>query len=313
MNYIEQAYKGKTHWWRYVVTMVVVFTAIQLGSIPLVFVALFESDFDMVVFAQAAADNFLNLGINSSLYLFLMVLTFIAGLVLFYVSVVHIHVLKFRYILTARKQIDYKRVLFSFVLWGAISASFIAYNIWVSPENYIWNFKPIPFVVLLLVSFVFLPFQTSFEELIFRGYLMQGLGILAENRWFPLFVTSVVFGLLHWFNPEVEKLGPVVMVYYVGTGFLLGISTLMDEGLELALGFHAANNIFAAFLVTTDWMVFRTDALFRDVSEPSTGIELFVPVFVFYPIVLLVFSKKYGWKNWKEKLTGSIQNTKMIQ
>ena len=34
------------------------------------------------------------------------------------------------------------------------------------------------------------------------------------------------------------------MIYYIGTGFLFGIMTLMDEGTELALGFHAANNLF---------------------------------------------------------------------
>jgi hypothetical protein len=33
-----------------------------------------------------------------------------------------------------------------------------------------------------------------------------------------------------------------MFVYYIGTGLFLGI-TLMDEGMELALGFHAANNL----------------------------------------------------------------------
>jgi hypothetical protein len=33
-----------------------------------------------------------------------------------------------------------------------------------------------------------------------------------------------------------------MFVYYIGTGLFLGILTLMDE-MELALGFHAANNL----------------------------------------------------------------------
>jgi hypothetical protein len=33
---------------------------------------------------------------------------------------------------------------------------------------------------------------------------------------------------------------------------------------------------------------------------------MFVPVFVLYPLMLLLFSKKYGWNNWLEKLTGKI-------
>ena len=136
---------------------------------------------------------------------------------------------------------------------------------------------------------------------------MQGLGVIAKNRWFPLIMTSVVFGLMHYANPEVEKLGMIIMVYYIGTGLFLGIMTLMDEGLELALGFHAANNLFTALLVTADWTAFQTHSVLRDTSEPSAGVDILVPVLVIFPIVLLVFSKKYGWSNWKEKLFGKIE------
>jgi len=73
------------------------------------------------------------------------------------------------------------------------------------------------------------------------------------------------------------------------------------------LGMHAANNIVAALLVTSDWMVFQTDALWIDISEPSVNAETFIPVLIIYPIVLLIFSNKYGWKNWKEKLFANIE------
>ena len=81
----------------------------------------------------------------------------------------------------------------------------------------------------------------------------------------------------------------------------------MDEGTELSLGLHAINNIVAAFFVTTNWTVFQTDALYVDTSEPSVGWEMFFPVLVLYPLMLFIFSKKYGWKNWAEKLTGKIE------
>jgi len=87
---------------------------------------------------------------------------------------------------------------------------------------------------------------------------------------------------------------------------VLGIFTLMDEGTELALGFHAANNIVAAVLVSSNWAVFQTDALLIDISEPSLDMLMFLPVFVLYPLVLFIFSKKYGWTNWKGKLFGTI-------
>ena len=66
------------------------------------------------------------------------------------------------------------------------------------------------------------------------------------------------------------------------------------------------NNIFAAFLVTTDWTVFQTDALFIDTSEPSVTWEMFVPVIVLYPVMLYLFSRKYNWSDWGNKLAGKI-------
>lgn len=115
-----------------------------------------------------------------------------------------------------------------------------------------------------------------------------------------------MFGLMHLANPEVGKIGPVIMIYYIGTGLFLGILTLMDEGLELALGFHAANNLIGALLVTADWTAFQTHSIFKDISNPSGSFEIVIPIFIIFPILLFIFSKVYKWNNWKEKLLGTI-------
>ncbi len=99
----------------------------------------------------------------------------------------------------------------------------------------------------------------------------------------------------------------LLLVYYIGTGLFLGIITLMDEGTELALGFHAANNMAAALLITSDFTVFQTHSVFKDISDPSAGLDVIFPVVIIYPILLFIFSKKYNWTNWKEKLTGKIE------
>lgn len=307
MNYIQQAYKGNTKWFHWVFTILLVFLGWQvIGVLPLMGLAIMNSA-NIAEFTRAAEGNFMNLGIDNNLFLFFMILTFIFGLISLFIGVKYIHQRSFTSLVTSRKSIDWKRFWFGFITWGIIASIVIFIGIKLSPENYVWNFKPIPFYTLLAVSFLFLPFQTSLEELLFRGYFMQGLGILAKNRWLPLMLTSVIFGLLHSANPEVEKLGYISMVFYIGTGLFYGVITLMDEGTELSLGLHAINNIVAAFFVTTNWTVFRTDALYVDTSEPSVGWEMFFPVLVLYPIILIIFSKKYGWKNWLEKLTGKIE------
>lgn len=310
MNYFQQAYKGQNDLWRYFVSVFVIFIGWQfIGAIPLVVIAVMHSK-DINAFMEGAKSSFLNMGINANAFLFFIILTFAIGLYFVFISIKYIHKRSFNSLVTSRKKIDWKRFLFTFVLWFLISLTTLIIGYFVTPENYTWNFKPIPFLILVLISFLFLPLQTSFEELLFRGYIMQSLGIATKNKWFPLIFTSVTFGLLHGANPEVDKLGSIIMVYYIGTGLLLGIMTLMDEGTELALGFHAANNIVAAIFVTTDWTVFQTDALLIDTSEPSIGFETFLPVFVIYPLILVTLSKKYGWKNWKDKLFGKIEEPK---
>ena len=176
-----------------------------------------------------------------------------------------------------------------------------------SPADYEWNFKPVPFLILLLIALLMLPLQTSAEEYFFRGYLMQGLGIITGNRWVPLFFTSIAFGLVHYANPEVDQLGDAIFMIYIGSGFIYGITTLMDEGLELSLGMHAANNVLLALLVTADWTALQTHSIYKMTSEPETiSISETLPAFIFYFVALYIFSKKYGWTDWQGKLFGKI-------
>ena len=212
---------------------------------------------------------------------------------------------------TSRKKVDWKRIFFSFFLWATITSLMILIAYLVEPENFVWNFKPGKFAVFVVLAILLIPLQTSFEEYLFRGHLMQGLGLATNNRLIPLLVTSFLFGIMHAANPEVGKVGWIIMVYYIGTGLFLGILTLMDEGLELALGFHAANNLVSALLVTADWTAFQTHSIFKDISEPSTGFEIILPVFIIFPTLLFIFSKVYKWKKWKQKLTGSLMEIKV--
>jgi len=280
MNFLQTGHKGKNESWMYVVMFFIIFLGSTLGQIPITIKVL---------------------------------LSFIIPLLLFIPLVKSIHKKKIRWIITSRKKIDWSRFFFGVFIWGLVTIFFLGSDILLSPEKYVWNFKPIPFFTLCFIAIVFIPLQTSLEELLFRGYYMQGLALWIKNKWAPLIIMSVVFGLLHGLNPEIEKLGYIALVFYIGTGFFFGIVTLMDDGIELAMGMHAVNNILAALFVTTDWTVFQTEALFIDVSEPSLGVEMFLPLVVLYPIVFLIFSKKYGWSNWKERIFGKLEKPSLIE
>ncbi len=294
--YIAQGKQGKLGLWKYL-------------PIPLVFIGLLGiqylfvkvMDIDMAALMEK---EILSRGKNSVFVEGMLFMAVFLAALIFWVKFVHKQ--SILSLTTSRKKTDWGRILFVFGLMSSfiIISTLAVYFLY--PDTYQINFEPKPFLILAIIAVLLVPIQTSFEEYLFRGYLMQGVGIATNSKLAALIFTSVLFGVMHIANPEVDKIGPIIMVYYIGTGLFLGIITLMDEGLELALGFHAANNLVTVLLVTADWTALQTDSIFIDVSDPSSGYEILFPVLVIFPIFLFILSKKYQWSDWKGKLLGVV-------
>lgn len=303
--FIEQGFIPENKFWKYLLGSFIVIMASFFGQVPLMFAIGAEAMSSGRPMPATQDGMMAFLDMNLTLLLVLVSFAFaMAGLI---IVVKKLHKQPFTYIVTSRNTTDWGRITFAFVLWTIFSVGSVLLAYYTEPGKYIYQFNWDKFLILALIAIPLIPIQTSVEELVFRGYLMQGFGLLSKNRWFPLMMTSLIFGGMHLANPEVGKMGYVVTFYYVGTGLALGIMTLMDEGTELALGFHAANNLTAALMVTADWTAFRTPSVFKDVSEPTAGWDIFVPLLVVYPIILFIFSRKYEWLSWKEKLTGNLE------
>ena len=296
----DKSYKLKNFWYYILGSFILIlFSTIgQLPMIPFLPSELPTPDADpMDIFKT----------IPSNLRLFLLLLSFLFVLPGIWLVVKKLHDLPIMSVLSSRKKIDLERVLYSFMIWGTVVSAFVFLEYSLNPENYVFNFKVKEFLILAVVAILFIPIQTSVEEIVFRGYLMQGFGHWLNSRFMALFLTSTVFGSLHLANPEITALGYEFVILYITVGFVLGIMTLMDDGLELALGFHAANNLIAALLVTADWTVFQTESILIDISEPSLGITDWVTPFIVFPILLALFARKYSWTNWKEKLFSKVR------
>mgnify|MGYP006094523045 FL=1 len=301
--FIENALKIKNNLWRYALGLFIIFIFTQLGAIPFI-VAIFQK-----VGLEAAANinpsNMMTVLENSNLTFFYLLLSFFIGFAGFLLVIKFLHNQPLKSVTTARNSIDFNRVFTAFTSISLLIVFNILFSIYSSPDEYIFQFNLNDFLILTLIAIIFIPVQTSLEEYVFRGYLMQGLGVFFKNKWFPLFVTSLGFGLLHLSNPEIEKLGNIIIIHYIITGLFLGIITLMDDGMELALGFHAGNNLLISLLVTADWTVFQTSSVFKYIGEPDIVNQIFYSLLC-YPLLLFYFSKKYQWTNWKEKLIGKI-------
>lgn len=302
--FIEQGIKPENKFWKYLIGSVIIISASVIGQLPLLIAIGMKavSNGESMPTTNDELMGYLELNLN----LFLILLSFLIALIAIVLVVKYVHKQQFKEIVTARPKVDYRRVMLSFGVWMLFSVITTVIGYYTEPESFVLQFDLWKFILLFFIAILMVPIQTSVEELVFRGYLMQGFGNLAKNKWFPLVMTSVIFGGMHIANPEVGKMGYLIMVYYIGTGFFLGIMTLMDEGTELALGFHAANNLGGVLLVTADWTAFKTYSIFVDVSEPTAGADILLPVLVIFPILLFIFSRIYKWTNWKEKLTGKV-------
>ncbi len=90
-----------------------------------------------------------------------------------------------------------------------------------------------------LLSIVLFPLQAAGEEMAFRGWLTQTLGQFLRRRWLVAFVVAAAFALAHGSYHGLFAL-PLYAVMSLGFSAL----TFLDQRLELAIGAHAANNIF---------------------------------------------------------------------
>lgn len=306
--FLEQGIRPQNYFFKYIAGSLIVILAAFIGQLPMLVVMFIKAAKEGISFPISESEMMRFLEPNTTL--FLMLVSFPFALLALFLVIKVLHKQTILSVTTSRMQVDWNRVFFSFGIWSLFGLVSTFVDWYLNPEDYVLNFEWYPFLILMIISVILIPVQTTTEEYIFRGYLMQGFANLSKNRWFPLLMSSFIFGTMHFANPEVVKMGNSIMIYYIGTGLFLGIITLMDDGMELALGFHASNNLIGALLVTSDWTVFQSHSILKDVSEPSLGYDVLLPVLLIYPIILLIFGRKYHWSDWSSRLLGSINNKK---
>ena len=282
--FIEKAKNIKNNWWRYfLVGPLIIFTFWQIiGAIPLGVGFALNADFEnlemdgsndmMAIFSVFPSKN-----IGLALFL----LTFAFGCLGLYLTIKFIHNQSIKSLTTSRDKIDYSRIFYSFFLVVGITVLFMPIDLFLSPDEYELTFNLNQFLILVIICLTLLPLQTSFEEYLIRGYLLQGIGITTKSRFLAFTIPSILFGLLHFANPEIDKLGNAFIFAYIFMGFFLGLITMMDEGLELALGWHYANNLMAALFITADWSVLQTDSIYKYIGEPDIT-SLILPALVIF-------------------------------
>lgn len=297
MNFLESSLKPKTSLGYYFLGIIIALIAANfIGVLPyisVIFYQGFKNGFTIQEIAANASDVEA-LGISKNLALALLLFTFTVGLLVIIPLFKAFNKRTVKEVINGTQSIRWNRLFWGAAFWAALMAITTLIDYLVNPDNFIINFNPVSFAILTIISFILIPIQTSFEEITFRGYLAQGIAGATGSRIWSIFIPAILFGLMHSLNPEVATYGFFAMMpQYIFLGLVFGLISTLDDGIELPMGMHAANNIFLSLFVTNQSSALQTDAILNQLTiDPMK--EFFVLILSAI-LAVIFFAKKYNW------------------
>src|SRR5882672_2196444 len=246
-RYLDLARLGRNEWWRYALgVFIIAFSWLVLGYLPYLI---------LVVAAGVEADPLpVFVAVNFSIFMML------AGLA---VTVKIVHRRSLLSLVAPDAGVDWRRIGRGALVWAALAVVSAVIEHVLFPERYYLSYDPERFFGFVAAVLVLTPIQCATEELVFRGYVTQGLGLLTRRPAVIAVASSIAFTVPHLLNPEVAQHGALLMAAnYFAIGMLLATVTLRDGRLELAIGLHAVNNVFLGLVANYEGSALMTEAVF---------------------------------------------------
>ena len=228
---------------------------------------------------------------------------FIIGIIGVWLAVKLLHRKDLTPVVTGRAGFDYNRTVYAIFIglilhsgWFLVSVVVFQGEIRFQAPNF-WEY-----LTFFLFAIVLVPYQAGFEEVFFRGYILQRFILLGRSKWVLVSASAVVFVLPHLLNPEPWAYGPVPYILSLLLfGAFVTVITLLGGGIELGVGYHALNNLFIALVSNTEVSAMQTPSLF---VVPIEKYELFPGILIevaIYALAVLIFNLKYRWFRWRNQ------------
>jgi membrane protease YdiL (CAAX protease family) len=299
MDFLKNVQKGGNQLYQYIFTIVFVIFGYIIGQVPMFAVILYRMQTN-IEYGKDELEKFSKnpdfqiFGIDRNIGFILILLTFVGAMSALLLSIKYIHKRSWKSIFSFSEKIDFSRIFWSSILWCCLLLFFEIIIIMMYPSTYSFRMPGYSFIFLMLISLIILPIQTSFEELLVRGYVFQFAGFNLKSPIGGYIISVLVFAALHLANPEIEKYGLYEMLsYYLIAGLFLGAIVIFDDRIELAIGVHTATNVFGALFVSYKGAAIQTDSLYQvsSINPLLQALEIFGLGLLF----LILAYRKYKW------------------
>jgi len=242
-RFLLNARKGDNSPWRYIITIILTLgvSSILVGLILGIILGF------MFILSNRTLD-ISNILFNPFYFLMIVGMVFSAAYLFLYLSVRFLHKRSFKSLINAGRKIDWRRIGKGAAAWFMVMAFIDILYFIISPESFKFSFDPGNFMVLSMIALIVFPIQASFEEVFFRGYLLQAIGLIARKPILVLVINSLIFAALHWWNGNNLVTSSSIVISAFIIGLMLGLITLADDGIELAVGIHIVNNLYVSLI-----------------------------------------------------------------
>ncbi len=320
--FLNNAKSGKNSIWRYLTTIILclgvasLVAGALLGVLIVVWAvfnqAAFNQNFDTAIIYQLLA--------NPIFIIFLVGLSFSLSFFFLGLSLKVLQKKKLISVINTRNKVRWSRIGKGAIYWFAILLVLDLISYLIDPGSFKISFNlQNNFWILALLALIAFPIQASFEEVFFRGYLVQGVSLIGnwspKNRlllylmrkislirrlvlgislyifdkfkkpWVVLLVTSLIFSLLHWWNGSTIILSLSIVSGTFIIGLMLGIITLADDGIEMAIGVHIINNIYVSVIHSSpDGGLGNLPSIIVSPSDPYAA-----PLFLILAAAVLIY------------------------
>ena len=249
-KFLDLARQGKNDWWRYLLSVAVILFVWLLSSTvaALVLIGIGFSNGGSIAIDPNTSEI---AGVDPLWTVTILLLSFLPLLASLLLSVRFIHNRPVTSLITPLLKIDWKRIAIGFVGFGLLLVVACTVESFLFPGRYQFTFKPLDTLKFAPVILLLVPFQAASEELLFRGYMMQGIGLLTRRAWIPVVISSLIFMLMHISNPEAKVDTLLALGNYLVLALLFALVTIKDNRLELAIGMHIVNNVLVLLVNTT--------------------------------------------------------------